>query len=411
MVENTPKVKVTGLQVAMALAGLISIPVAMYGIFGAFENLDASHVMIIQHPISGELTCFTDPGLKTQGFGDVTKYPRRGQYSFDKKETSKHIQFNDGGTGDVLGSIQWEMPLACPDMIRLHKAYGSPEAIQNGIISKSIDSAIYLAGPTMTSIESTAERKGDLVHYIHDQTENGIYVTRAIKKKIVDPVTNVEREVNAAEIVIDANGLPKRQQGSMVHDFNVHLMPLNVAKIDYEKPVMDQIAKRQEATNQVQIAVANATRAEQDNRTAAATGQAKATEEEWKQRAIAAQKVAEAQQKLDVATLSAREAEQYKREQILRGEGDAARKQLVMNADGALDAKIGAYIMVNKNYADAIQSAQPGAWSPVVMMGGSGQTGASNATALVDLLTAKTARELGMDLSVQGKAATVKGTK
>jgi hypothetical protein len=70
-----------------------------------------------------------------------------------------------------------------------------------------------------------------------------------------------------------------------------------------------------------------------------------------------------------------------------------------------LDKKLEAIVKINSLYAEAIKSAQPGAWSPQVVMGGSGTSGGQNATNLVDLMTAKTARELGVDLSVKAGAA------
>ena len=105
-------------------------------------------------------------------------------------------------------------------------------------------------------------------------------------------------------------------------------------------------------------------------------------------------------QKLEVASLAAREAEQYKREQILRGEGDAQAKALRMNADGALDAKLEAYVQINAQYADAIKNAQPGAWTPAVVMGGNPGQASNSAQSLMDMFAAKTAKELGVDMTV-----------
>jgi trimethylamine:corrinoid methyltransferase-like protein len=107
-----------------------------------------------------------------------------------------------------------------------------------------------------------------------------------------------------------------------------------------------------------------------------------------------------------VATQRAKVAEQYKREQILRGEGDAQAKTLRMNADGALDVKLAAAVEINLAYAQAIEKALPGAWSPQVVMGNGTGSGGNGATALVEMLTARTARELGIDMSVtKGKTA------
>jgi hypothetical protein len=104
--------------------------------------------------------------------------------------------------------------------------------------------------------------------------------------------------------------------------------------------------------------------------------------------------------------LDAQTAGEVKRKLVLEGEGEAAKKRLIMEADGALDKKLEAYVAVNKGYADAIKSAAPGAWTPQVSMGGNAN-GANNATQLVELMTAKAATELGLDRTVT-KGATAK---
>ena len=69
------------------------------------ENVNADEIMVIQSPISGELTWHTTPGIKWQGLGKVTKYPKRSIYEFQSK-----VRFNDGGHAQMHGSIQYEMP-------------------------------------------------------------------------------------------------------------------------------------------------------------------------------------------------------------------------------------------------------------------------------------------------------------
>src|SRR5215475_586904 len=57
--------------------------VVILGLSGEFfEQLDAEEIMVIQAPLSGELTWYTSPGVKWQCFGKVTKYPKRFQYWF-----------------------------------------------------------------------------------------------------------------------------------------------------------------------------------------------------------------------------------------------------------------------------------------------------------------------------------------
>lgn len=61
---------------------------------------------------------------------------------------------------------------------------------------------------------------------------------------------------------------------------------------------------------------------------------------------------------------------------------------------------------------NAIEKAAPGAWTPsVVMGGGSSGNGGANASNLVELMTARTAKELGVDMGVVRGAANAPAKK
>lgn len=385
----------------------------------AFEDVDAGEIMVVQAPISGDLTVVTDPGWAWQGMGTVTKYPRRNEFKFSDASCEKtastgqsdspglNVRFYDGGQATLCGSMSWMMPADPKSIIELHKDFRSAEAFELQAIRRSMESASTFSGPTMSSFESAAGRRNELLQILNDQTTNGVYKTIAKTTRAKD-LAGVERDLTVTEIVKDDKGLPIRQQASYVKEYNVQLLPMTIAGIGYEKRVEEQIQKQQEATNAAVVAKANTAKAEQDAITSAAQGQANATKAEWEQKTIAAKAIAEAEAKVKIADASVKEAEAYKKAEILRGEGEARRKELVMNADGQLDKKLATYEAVSAKYADAMAKAQPGAWAPAVQMGGDSKSGASNAANMIDLLTAKTARELGLDLSVKGTAATKK---
>lgn len=395
------------------ITGIILALFLMFAIPSLVENQDASEYMVIQS-VSGDLNVFTEPGPHWQGFGKVTTYPRQAQYSFCSAHTkegellcdganapSKKLRFNDGGHANLNGFILWEMPHDEKSIVEIHKRFGSADSVQTRAVAKMVDGAVYLAGPLMSSTESSGSRRGELVNYINDQAENGVYVTTSESVSTKDPVTGEMKTDSVTRIVMGSNGMPKRQQGSVLSELNIKLQPMTISELQYDNIVEAQIKQRQEATTAVQIAVANSIRAQQDAKTAEAQGQAKAATAKWEQEVIKAKEVTKAEQELEVATLAAKTAEQYKREQILRGEGDAERKKLVMAADGALDQKLIAWKEVNGYYAQAIAKYQ-GNWVPSVIMGGT--TGNSNGAAnLIDMLSAKTAKELALDMTMVGK--------
>lgn len=111
-----------------------------------------------------------------------------------------------------------------------------------------------------------------------------------------------------------------------------------------------------------------------------------------------------------MARLAAQTAEQYKREQTLQGEGDAAKKRAVMEADGALELKLKALVAINGQYAEALKGAR---LVPEIQMGGGAGAGqaANSVSQLVELLTAHSARQLGIELGVSGAGKTTQQHK
>lgn len=372
------------------------------------EQVDSSEVVVIQYP-NGTLKTVTEAGPTFQWFGTATHYPLRSQFSFSAKDDQGHdkdesilIRFNDGGHASVSGVVSWEMPTDIEKLIKVHRKFGSPKAIEQQLVRTSIESAAFSTGPLMSSTESAAEKRNDLQQFIQDQAKNGPYRTHTVSVKVIDPLSGQEKTVNAAEILLE-NGKPVRENSSNVAEFGINLLPITLNHIAYEATIEQQIKKRQEAIQSVQQSQANAQKAEQDAITAEKNGQAKAAEAKWAQETIKAQKVTEAQQQLEVMTLAAKEAELYKNKQILIGQGDAERKRLEMQANGALDQKLAAYVEIQKAYAQAI-SDYKGNWVPQVVTGGNGQSVAgSGANQLIDLLGVKAAKDLAIDLSIEKK--------
>jgi regulator of protease activity HflC (stomatin/prohibitin superfamily) len=406
--------------IALVLAGIVLISLLL-SLNSLFENLDASQIMVIQAPVSGNYDWYVTSGVKVQMFGKVTKYERRSQFWFSSKkdqgtsaDESIKIRFNDGGHATISGGISWEMPLDNEHLTAIHQKFGSTLAVEQQLVKTIVQKSIYMTGPTMSSKESYAERRNELLNLIEDQIQNGVYLTRTVQDKTVDSLTGQEKTIARVELVLDKTGAPKRAEESPLKEFGIKVFNLSINDVVYDKQVEDQINQQQQLTMQVQIAMADAKKAEQDALTSKKQGEANAARAEWEQKTIMAKevtkaeqdkKVAEtlAQQRLAVATLDTKAAEQFKLAETLKGEGEAARRKLVMEADGALEKKIEAYIEVNKFYADAIAKHE-GAWVPSIIMGGNAQQASgSGATDLISLLTIKAAKDLSLDMNPKMK--------
>jgi hypothetical protein len=389
------------------IAGVFLAIISIVTITHIVTNVDALDIVVIQSPVSGEINVYTDPGWKWRGFGKVTTYHRRDQFSFSSSkdqgrpvDESISTRFNDGGHGNISGTINWQMPLKVSSIIALHKDFGSIEAIEQQLMRTAVQKVIYNVGPTMSSTESSAEKRPEIPKYIDDQLVHGPYLTKTVSVVVKDPITGLDKTIQQVQIANDDKGQPLRESKSQISEYGLVLQPVSINEIKYDEAVEKQIKERQTATTQVQISIANARKAEQEAITTAKQGEANAAKAKWEQETVNAKSIALAEKELAVATLSAKTAEQFKKEQVLIGEGEAARKRLVMEANGALDTKLEAYIKVNAAYAEAIKMASPGAWTPSVVMGAGSTGGMNGATALLEMLTAKTAKEIGIDTTV-----------
>jgi len=397
----------TGLTNVLQLKNLISLAIVIVVLFvigilsmNLFENLDADKVMCVQNPITGSLSWYTEPGIKWQGFGKITKFIKLETYEF------KIPRFNDGGHGSVVGSVNYEVPLDAEHLTSLLVKYGSQQSIQKDLIEVVTNKCVYMTGPLMSSKESYAEKRTSLIFYIEDQIKSGVYKTTQEEMKTKDPITGVDKTVTVAKIVMDKTGTPLRQEEAVLSQYGIKTSNFAVTELPYDDAVEAQIKQQQSITMAVQTAMAKAKEAEQNSITVSKEGEANAAKSKWEQEVVKAKAVVLAQQQLEVATLEKSAAEQEKQKQILLGEGEATRKRLVMTADGALEKKLEALVRINENYANAMKEYK-GNWVPgVVMNDVKGATAGSGANDLIDLLKAKTARELSIDMALPGEKET-----
>jgi hypothetical protein len=215
---------------------------------------------------------------------------------------------------------------------------------------------------------------------------------KTVKKPRMKTVTIVRPKVND-------KGIVEVQEASTVTAFGIRTYNLAINSIAYDQQVEEQIKQQQQAIMAVQTAMANAKKADQDRLTVEKQGEANAAKAKWEQEVKKAQAVTEAQQKKEVAQLELDTAELTKQAAIKRAEGDAEARKLVMAADGALEKKLAAYVEVQKAYAEVLGK-QP--LVPQVVMGGSSGS-AGSGQAFMDILQAKAARDLALDLGMGKK--------
>src|ERR1700722_9981647 len=204
---------------------VIGLAVVLFGIFLITESVTtvrADEIVVKQSVLTGNLDVWVSPGPKFTWFGHVTRYKKSAQYWFSTKEDegkqtddSIRVRFNDGGHGNVSGSLRYFLPTDSNKMIQLHMTYGSMQAIDHELIRQVVNKSVYMTGPLMSSRESFAEKRNDLITFITDQIQAGVYRTEHDHIKTNDPITGQEKTVDIVrpkELAGAPNGIEREEE-------------------------------------------------------------------------------------------------------------------------------------------------------------------------------------------------------
>lgn len=381
----------------------ITLIVLTFSIGGLFEDVDAGQIVVIQAPITGKLSVYKEPGWVGQWFGKATHYEKSAQFWFNTTKNvdrSIDVRWNDAGTAKISGSVRYKMPLSDDRIIELHSIYGSQEALENDLIETNIKKSIYMTGPLMSSKESYAEKRSYLIQLIEDQAARGVYQTIQKDIKAVDPISGQEKTVTVVEIQYDTtNGNTLRQEVSPLKSYGITLSNLSIEGIKYDDKVESQIEAQRKATMEVQTAMAKSKEAEQRALTAEKEGEARAAEAKWEQEVIAAKEVTQAEMRRKVAEEDVKTAELHKKQMILEGEGEAAKKRLVMQADGALKQKLDTWLKAEEMKWNAFAQFK-GNLVPLYQSGSAGNNG-NNAMQYMELMGLKAMKDISLDMSTK----------
>jgi regulator of protease activity HflC (stomatin/prohibitin superfamily) len=393
--------------------GLVVLFLVVWVFSGTMITIAADEIVIKQDLVGGQLHVWDTPGPHAVLWGTVTRYKRSAQLWFSAKEDegkktddSIKVRFNDGGHGNISGSLRYTLPTDQNRMVMVHQTYHSMEAIDHELVRQVVNKGVYMSGPLMSSRESYAEKRADLINYITDQIQFGVYRTEHEQVKTTDPLTGQEKVVDIVRPKQNdhfPNGI-EREEESPIQKFGMSASNITINGIDYDPVVEAQIKQQQEAIMAVQQAIVNARKAEQDALTVEQQGKAAAAKAKWdqevekatavtsaeKDKAVA---VTQAEKDKDVAALALETAKLNAQQTVTTARADADAKKLAVQANNNFQERINAYVKVMEAWATAYGAQRQ---TPDVQLGGGGAGGTA---AAMDILAVKAAR----DLQVQPK--------
>lgn len=377
------------------------IAVVLFGAsFYIFEDADKSKNYVCQMPITGNYKVWTDGGLQMQMFGSVQSYSKTSQVEFsgvEKNQTgyvgvgrtpAAATTFNDKGRGMIVGSFRVVLPTDEQNMSKIQRDFGSEDALIDNLVRPTLYKVVTACGPLMSSLESVSETRTDLIAYITDQLNNGVYKTKAVKTEVVNELTG-EMEVRTQSVILEditAPGGYARQEISPFSQYGITCGLVSILDIKYDAATQDQIDAQKQANLAVITSKTKSIEAMQRTLQITEEGKAAAEKAKWEQEREKAVAVTKAQQEFEVAELNAKKAQQEALRIKYEGEAKAAANRALVSAGLTPTERAEWEYKTKVGVAEALSKT---VW-PKIVMGGHGNGG----NAAMDVIALKQMTDL-----------------
>ena len=380
-----------------SILGIVLGVVAVLFFMGSFficEDADKSKNYVCQMPITGTYKVWTDGGLQVQMFGNVESYSKTSQVEFSGVEKNEMgyvgvgrtpaaaLTFNDKGKGMIVGSFRVVLPTDHQNMSKIQRDFGSEDALIDNLVRPTLYKVVTACGPLMSSLESVSDTRTDLIAYITDQLNNGVYKTKAVKTEVLNDLTG-EMETRSQSIILEDLNAPggyARQEISPFSQYGITCGLVSILDIKYDAATQDQIDAQKQANLAVITSKTKSIEAMQRTLQITEEGKAAAEKAKWEQEREKAVAVTKAQQEFEVAELNAKKAKQDALRIKYEGEAKAEANRALVLA-GLTPAEKAEYEYKTKvGVAEALAKT---VWPKIVMSGnGNGGSTAMDVIAL-----------------------------
>lgn len=309
-------------------------------------------------------------------------------------------RFNDATTAKISGVTQYILPSGETEMINLHNAHKTPESLVQRRLGPYTKECLQSSGQLMSSEMHYGGGRAQMAQDYLDQLQNGAFLLHIEEIKFYDTLEKSYKKVYQVEIQKDRTGLAKRKFSS-IKEYGITVADAQIKDVDYEYIVDNMIAKKIAASTLASVSKQELMTAQQQAMTSKAKGEKALVDIEYQQKQEQTKQVVAAETEVKLAEqdkfkqkIAAEAADLEARKIRTLADANAYEKQRAIQANGALEQKLDAYIKVQEAWAKAFSS-YGGNVVPTIQTGGSTNNGAMN---FMELIGMKAARDLSLDL-------------
>ena len=403
------------MNVKQILIGVIAVVGIVLGlIINPFSWNDAGNRTVVERTNGDQIVQF-QPGVFYAGFfAKETEWPNQISVTYQNVEPPTDleikdngieigqvkIRFNDATTADVKGITQFILPSDEKDMILIHNTHRTPSSLVSKRLSPYTKECLQSSSQLMSSEKHYGGGRAQMAQDFLDQLKNGVYLLRTEEGYVYDSLEKEQKRIYQTEIQMNKSGEAKRKISS-IKEYGITVADAAITDVKYAKQVEDKLTKIIDASTKSAISKQELMTAQQQALTAKAQGERDLVDIEYQTKRDQTKQVVEAQTKVEVAkqdkinqqiAYEAAILEAKKRREI--ADVSAYEKRTTIQANGALELKLSTWLKAEEYKWAAFKEFQ-GNIVPQFQTGG----GNSNGLNFMELMSAKAARDLALDLS------------
>lgn len=361
---------------------LITCAFGIMLIFNPFCRTEAGYRTFVE-TINGAEKVFFKPGFHFAGFfSKTTDYPDVLTTVFAEEENknvtttepSFIIRFNDATKATAQATIRWSLPADESSMIKIHRAYRSPDRLAKTSLVPYARECLKFAAQLMESETHYSGGRSKLKEDFRDQLQNGQYVLEYKTEYKLDTLTREKEKITTSYIRRGKDGLATRIE-SDIQQYEIRVNFAAIDEVDYEDQVDKKLAQKIEQSTLESVSKQSLITAQQEALTEKARGEQMLAKVKAEQEADKLQAVIQAQKSKEVAKEQALQAKYIADKIAEEGRAQAEANRALVSAGLTPEQRMNMDIQI----ADKVSANMAKIKFPEIMIfGGEGKNSPTN---------------------------------
>jgi len=322
------------------------------------------------------------------------------------------VRFNDAVKADVESSARYRLPQDVKLFARLALDFRNQENLVNATLIKFQKEVIRNSARMFSAQDYVSGRGGEFESAVLEQARDGVFRLSMNETEIKEDqeigetqdIAGSDRRVRLiVEKILDSNGEPLRKESPLTA-YGIQVAQFTISDVNPEPKFQEMLSQQRDSAARASIERQQAKTEGLRKLRIVAQGESEKIEKQIEEtkKQIVVITLAKTEKKkaviekevetirLDTADLKAQQIERL-------AKAEAFKRKSILEADNALEIKLKTLERIHAGYAAALQHKQ---LVPSVVIGGSGDGGSVTAMNLIELMTAKFAKDLSADLEI-----------